>query len=152
MKKIFFITFLLGTINLFSNVDNNEILKKYSIKFDDITVIAFLDPINCIKCKLNIDQMIQYLMTHVQKKKVSVIGFMRINRKVEFDYFKKRVDWKYPIYMIDKEFISKIGIKNNMDFILLSGNRNIIYQNNLSEIANIQKECKKVVDIINSNN
>lgn len=145
MKLLIFIILQITIYCEIFSEDNYE--NKYNISSQKYTIIAFLDPISCIKCKINIDNIINCLNPKLNINKYNVIGFMRVDRKVEFNFYKKHLEWNFSLYPIDRQFMKYYGIKSLMDFVILSPQKKVIYQNNLSEYNDIIPECKKIKNL-----
>jgi len=99
LKKIYILGFLCLLVSGFASPKINQYINKEKPNKDDIVIITLQHPVGCIKCVLQIEDIIKVL-NHKFPQKVKVIALVQCDREVELKAFIKNNDWKYPAYKV----------------------------------------------------
>jgi len=148
MKKIYFIYFFIFLPVILQSNDFNFYYQKYSNIKSKVTIIGYLVPDACNKCKSNLDYMIDCLKEEYPGENVNVIGFVYAKRSIEVNYFKKKMSWAYPLFKFDYEFNDFLKKEVANDFVVISSDGEVLYQGNLTGTHYLINECKKIKEMI----
>ena len=109
MKKILFIlTILCLLASGFAEPKINQYIKAEKPNKDDIVVVAFQYPVGCIKCVLQIEDIIKVLNKNFYQK-VKVFALVLCDREIELKSFIKNNNWKYPAYKVKFKELKDYG-------------------------------------------
>lgn len=106
--KIFFISVLYLFVSGFASPKIKQYIQKEKPSKEDIVVVAFQYPVGCIKCVLQIEDLIKFL-NHIFPKNIKVIAMVICDREIELKAFIKNNDWKYPAYKVKFKDLKDYG-------------------------------------------
>ncbi len=107
-KKIFIICVIGLLVFGFASPKINQYIQKEKPDKDDIVVVAFQYPVGCIKCVLQIEDIIKVLNKEFPEK-VKVIALVLCDREIELKAFIKNNNWKYPAYKVKFKELKDYG-------------------------------------------
>ena len=99
LKRIIFLFVVCFFASGFASPKINQYIQKEKPSKDDIVVVAFQYPVGCIKCVLQIEDIIKVLNKEFPEK-VKVIAMVICDREIELKAFIKNNNWKYPAYKV----------------------------------------------------
>jgi len=108
LKRIIFLFILCFLASGFALPKINQYIQKEKPDKDDIVVVAFQHPVGCIKCVLQIDDIIKVLNKEFPEK-VKVIALVLCDREVELKVFIKNNNWRYPAYKVKFKELKDYG-------------------------------------------
>ncbi|HPO64049.1 MAG TPA: hypothetical protein PK762_13300 [Candidatus Kapabacteria bacterium] len=108
LKRIIFLFVVCFFASGFASPKINQYIQKEKPGKDDIVVIAFQYPVGCIKCVLQIEDIIKVL-NHKLPNKVKVIALVLCDREIELKAFIKNNNWKYTAYKVKFKELKDYG-------------------------------------------
>ncbi|MBL7988042.1 MAG: hypothetical protein JNJ94_08270 [Chlorobi bacterium] len=125
-----------------------EAIRKLSLKKDDVVVIAFVIPGECVKCNLALSSALTWVNEKISKRKIKSIGFVACQREIEL----KQHAPHFP--MFDLLLMDDGGIKEQMKIplatrvVICDHNGNILGIIGYEEyFGDIQSAFKRILKI-----
>jgi len=133
--SIFFLLALLPSFNiknLFHLIDNQKINEK------EFLIVSYQYPVNCIKCFIESDEIINYL-NKKKPNKFKIIGLVVCDRDVELKSFVKSNDWKYPAFRIKSKDLKNLYVNNKTMMQIFNHNKKKVLELNYEDKTTNQK-------------
>jgi len=132
---IIFIGIFLFSFNM---RDLYQLIDKQSASKDEYVVVSYQYPINCIKCFIESDEILNYLNNN-KPNKFNIIGLIVCDRDVELKSFIKSSNWKYPAYRIKNNDLKNLKVTNRTMLQIFNYKKELILELNYEDKTTKQK-------------
>ena len=122
----------------FNMKDLHQLIEKQNASKDEYVVVSYQYPINCIKCFIESDEILNY-MNNNKPNKFIIIGLVVCDRDVELKSFVKSNNWKYPAYRVKNNDLKNLNVTSKTMLQIFNNKKELILDLNYEDKTTKQK-------------